>query len=72
MQQFQSLKHWVILQRQPWSTYQSSPVGETNQPVVKCEPDQLSIPDDGTDVWEIDAKHLKFENMIASGSYGDL
>ncbi|CAN1192552.1 Serine/threonine-protein kinase STY46 [Linum perenne] len=35
-------------------------------------PDCLLIPNDGTDVWEIDIKQLKFENMVASGSYGDL
>ncbi|XVF00828.1 hypothetical protein REPUB_Repub04eG0035700 [Reevesia pubescens] len=32
----------------------------------------VAIPNDGTDVWEIDPRHLKFENKVASGSYGDL
>ncbi|KAM7516080.1 hypothetical protein LguiA_005663 [Lonicera macranthoides] len=32
----------------------------------------LKIPTDGTDVWEIDASLLKFENKVASGSFGDL
>lgn len=50
----------------------SSNEGEHNQIVVKCEPDRLTIPNDGTDVWEIDPQLLKFENKIASGSYGDL
>ncbi|XVF62251.1 hypothetical protein PTKIN_Ptkin08bG0202400 [Pterospermum kingtungense] len=35
-------------------------------------PNCVEIPTDGTDVWEIDASHLKIENKIASGSYGDL
>lgn len=62
----------MIVQRQPWPTFQSSPVSETDHSGIKCEPDHLTIPDDGTDVWEIDLKHLKFEKMVASGSYGDL
>ncbi|KAE8654350.1 ACT-like protein tyrosine kinase family protein isoform 2 [Hibiscus syriacus] len=32
----------------------------------------VAIPNDGIDVWEIDPRHLKFENKVASGSYGDL
>ncbi|GMJ05640.1 serine/threonine/tyrosine kinase 46 [Hibiscus trionum] len=32
----------------------------------------VAIPNDGTDVWEIDSRHLKLENKVASGSYGDL
>jgi hypothetical protein len=32
----------------------------------------LKIPNDGTDVWEIDISLLKFENKVASGSFGDL
>ncbi|XP_077220918.1 serine/threonine-protein kinase STY46-like isoform X2 [Tasmannia lanceolata] len=32
----------------------------------------VKIPTDGTDVWEIDVRLLKFENKVASGSYGDL
>ncbi|XP_071695955.1 serine/threonine-protein kinase STY17-like [Rutidosis leptorrhynchoides] len=34
--------------------------------------DHVKIPTDGTDVWEIDAKMLKFENKVASGTFGDL
>ncbi|KAK6916770.1 Serine-threonine/tyrosine-protein kinase, catalytic domain [Dillenia turbinata] len=41
---------------------------EPNSP----SPDYLTIPNDGTDVWEIDVNLLKFENKVASGSYGDL
>ncbi|KAG8076557.1 hypothetical protein GUJ93_ZPchr0006g43086 [Zizania palustris] len=32
----------------------------------------VEIPTDGTDVWEIDVKLLKFGNKVASGSNGDL
>ncbi|KAI7739678.1 hypothetical protein M8C21_020545 [Ambrosia artemisiifolia] len=32
----------------------------------------VKIPTDGTDVWEIDAKLLQFENKVASGTFGDL
>ncbi|EPS65901.1 hypothetical protein M569_08870, partial [Genlisea aurea] len=32
----------------------------------------LTIPSDGTDVWEIDPHLLEFEAKVASGSYGDL
>ncbi|XP_052192340.1 serine/threonine-protein kinase STY46-like isoform X6 [Diospyros lotus] len=39
---------------------------------IKGEPDHLTIPTDGTDVWEIDPKLLNFGTKIASGSYGDL
>ncbi|TYJ10108.1 hypothetical protein E1A91_A11G185800v1 [Gossypium mustelinum] len=35
-------------------------------------PSCVEIPTDGTDVWEIDARQLKIENRIASGSYADL
>ncbi|RAL46487.1 hypothetical protein DM860_004766 [Cuscuta australis] len=32
----------------------------------------VKIPTDGTDDWEIDACKLKFENKVASGTFGDL
>lgn len=61
------------IERQAWPKPQSlSPVGELDHAGIKCEPDYLTIPNDGTDVWEIDPKRLKFGNKIASGSYGDL
>ncbi|KAE8008835.1 hypothetical protein FH972_005308 [Carpinus fangiana] len=61
------------IERQAWpNPRSSSTVGELDQTVIKCGPDHLTIPNDGTDVWEIDPKHLKFGNKIASGSYGDL
>lgn len=49
----------------------SSPVGELDI-TTKCELDRVEIPTDGTDVWEINPRHLKFEHKVASGSYGDL
>lgn len=50
----------------------SFPPGGHGEVVIKCEPDHLTIPSDGMDVWEIDTRHLKFEHKVASGSYGDL
>ncbi|KAI9124159.1 hypothetical protein K1719_005459 [Acacia pycnantha] len=65
-------KEVLLIERQAWPIQQSvSSVGEPDQG-VKCDPDHLTIPNDGTDVWEIDPKHLKFGSKIASGSYGDL
>ncbi|CAI9769782.1 unnamed protein product [Fraxinus pennsylvanica] len=49
-----------------------SPLRDHEKVEIKCEPDHLRIPNDGTDVWEIDPKLLKFEHKVASGSYGDL
>ncbi|KAB2043223.1 hypothetical protein ES319_D01G001500v1 [Gossypium barbadense] len=39
---------------------------------TKGDQNYVAIPNDGSDVWEIDPRHLKFENKVASGSYGDL
>ncbi|XP_075673562.1 serine/threonine-protein kinase STY46-like isoform X1 [Castanea sativa] len=61
------------LERQAWPNPQPlPPVGKLDLAKIKCEPDHLTIPNDGTDVWEIDPNHLTFGNKIASGSYGDL
>ncbi|XP_022896680.1 serine/threonine-protein kinase STY46-like isoform X1 [Olea europaea var. sylvestris] len=49
-----------------------SPHSDHEKVEIKCEPNHLRIPNDGTDVWEIDPKLLKFEHKVASGSYGDL
>ncbi|XP_058098391.1 serine/threonine-protein kinase STY46-like isoform X2 [Magnolia sinica] len=49
-----------------------SSVKEHVQAIMECVPEHVKIPTDGTDVWEIDAMLLKFENKVASGSYGDL
>ncbi|KAI4350242.1 hypothetical protein L6164_004715 [Bauhinia variegata] len=66
-------KEVLKIERQTWPIHQSlSPVGEPDQEGMKCEPDHLTIPSDGTDVWEIDPKHLIYENRIADGLYAEL
>ncbi|XP_009355586.2 serine/threonine-protein kinase STY46 [Pyrus x bretschneideri] len=63
----------VLKIERPWPpTHQSSSGSEHNQVVIKTEPVHLQIPNDGTDVWEIDPRQLKFGNKVASGSCGDL
>ncbi|KAM1003253.1 hypothetical protein ACFX2C_003601 [Malus domestica] len=64
----------VIKIERPWPpTHQASSFGsEHDQVVIKTEPDHLEIPNDGTDVWELDPRQLKFGNKVASGSCGDL
>ncbi|KAM2621680.1 hypothetical protein TB2_026402 [Malus domestica] len=47
-------------------------IGEDNQTRDESFPSCIEIPTDGTDVWEIDARQLKFENKVGSGSFGDL
>uniref|UniRef100_A0A7N0T0N7 non-specific serine/threonine protein kinase n=1 Tax=Kalanchoe fedtschenkoi TaxID=63787 RepID=A0A7N0T0N7_KALFE len=49
-----------------------SSASEHDQSGSAHESDFVAIPNDGTDVWEIDYRQLKFESKIASGSYGDL
>ncbi|XP_072979791.1 serine/threonine-protein kinase STY46-like [Typha angustifolia] len=49
-----------------------SPTMENIQAGGNLPSDHVEIPTDGTDVWEIDFKLLKFGNKVASGSYGDL
>ena len=64
---------WCCFQTQGRFAQKSlSPVKEPDQEGKKCKSDQLTIPNDGTDVWEIDPKHLTYGNQIASGSYGEL
>lgn len=61
------------MQKQSWPNHHSSSsIGEQEETGIKCEHDFLTIPNDGTDVWEIDVSQLKFGNKVASGSYGDL
>ncbi|KAL1565869.1 Serine/threonine-protein kinase sty46 [Salvia divinorum] len=60
-------------QKCSWPHLESLPLlNEQRQIKVKCEYEQLTIPNDATDVWEIDPQLLKFESKVASGSYGDL
>ncbi|XP_034897845.1 serine/threonine-protein kinase STY46 isoform X1 [Populus alba] len=49
-----------------------SKIEDQEQFRIKYDTNHVAIPNDGTDVWEIDPKYLKFENQVASGSYGDL
>lgn len=44
-----------------------------HQPLeVSPSSDFVQIPADAVDVWEIDPRLLKFEQKLASGSFGDL
>lgn len=62
-----------VFRIEAWSNHRSPSPSSEHQPTGKKNlPDHVAIPCDGTDVWEIDAKNLKFENKVASGSYGDL
>ncbi|XP_058213886.1 serine/threonine-protein kinase STY46-like [Rhododendron vialii] len=47
-------------------------IDKQEQIVIPREIDHLKIPNDGTDVWEIDPRLLKFGKQVASGTYGDL
>ncbi|KAL2522291.1 ACT-like protein tyrosine kinase family protein [Forsythia ovata] len=49
-----------------------SPDGELRQTGTICPGNRVDIPSDGSDVWEIDANLLKFENRVATGSNSDL
>ncbi|WCJ39939.1 ACT-like protein tyrosine kinase family protein [Euphorbia peplus] len=61
------------IERHNWpSNHSSSPTSELEKIQIKSDADYVAIPSDGTDVWEIDPQNLKFENKVASGSYGDL
>ena len=62
-----------LLQKNSWPNAQNLPsLSEIDPLSIKREADHLTIPSDGTDVWEINPQLLKFESKIASGSYGDL
>lgn len=42
-------------------------MGEQEEIGIKRESDFVTMPNDGTNVWEIDVRKLKFENKVASG-----
>lgn len=65
-------KEVLKIENQSWPNKIASSVDVNEQTPIKCETDHLTIPNDGTDVWEIDPQQLKFECKVASGSYGDL
>ncbi|KAF9621751.1 hypothetical protein IFM89_027605 [Coptis chinensis] len=63
----------VKIEKKPLSNQDSlSSIIEHAQTGTKANPDHVKIPNDETDVWEIDVRLLKFEKKVASGSYGDL
>ncbi|KAK2974310.1 hypothetical protein RJ640_026871 [Escallonia rubra] len=66
-------KEVMKIEKQSWPHQRlSSSFSESERGGINSETDHLTIPYDGTDVWEIDPRQLKFENKVASGSYGDL
>ncbi|KAL0422948.1 UNVERIFIED_CONTAM: Serine/threonine-protein kinase STY46 [Sesamum latifolium] len=66
-------KEVLKIEKNSWpSPHSLAPLSEQEQIETKHESNHLTIPNDGTDVWEIDPQFLKFESKIASGSYGDL
>ncbi|KAF5745793.1 ACT-like protein tyrosine kinase family protein isoform 1 [Tripterygium wilfordii] len=66
-------KEALKIENQAWPGPRSySPSRENEQAGLQSDTNHVPIPNDGTDVWEIDPKHLKFGNKVASGSYGDL
>lgn len=65
--EIQNIERQACFKPHPWS-----PITENISAGESSHPDHVQIPTDGTDVWEIDFKMLKFENKLASGSYGDL
>ncbi|XP_058090771.1 serine/threonine-protein kinase STY46-like isoform X2 [Magnolia sinica] len=66
-------KEILKIEKQAWSKPRSLPAISNNvQTSMESVPEHVKIPTDGTDVWEIDVRLLKFENKVASGSFGDL
>ncbi|XVE67212.1 hypothetical protein DITRI_Ditri08aG0142000 [Diplodiscus trichospermus] len=66
-------KEVLKLEKQSWLKQHSfSPTRDFEETRTNGDQNYVTIPSDGTDVWEIDPRHLKFENKVASGSYGDL
>ncbi|CAL5086776.1 unnamed protein product [Urochloa decumbens] len=56
-----------------WLLVQSMAARMDHQPLeVSPSSDFVQIPADAADVWEIDPRLLKFEQKLASGSFGDL
>lgn len=43
-----------------------------NKQIPSVPSDNVKIPSDGDDVWEIDVSLLKFDSKVGSGSFGDL
>ncbi|KAI3902623.1 hypothetical protein MKW98_012475 [Papaver atlanticum] len=65
---------WRI-ENQSWSNHHPMTSNDEHlneQTEMEIVPDHVKIPCDGTDVWEINARLLTFENKVGSGSFGDL
>ncbi|KAK3029140.1 hypothetical protein RJ639_039695 [Escallonia herrerae] len=65
-------KEILKTKEQAWKQLSLPTTSEHGQTVSVSTTDCVRIPTDGTDVWEINANLLKFENKVASGSFGDL
>ncbi|KAJ8772678.1 hypothetical protein K2173_027855 [Erythroxylum novogranatense] len=66
------LKLTYAMQKYSSSKSQVQPVIEQQQSGIKPITSHVMIPADQIDVWEIDTSLLRYENKIASGSYGDM
>ncbi|KAL3527264.1 hypothetical protein ACH5RR_011920 [Cinchona calisaya] len=66
------LQKEITLAKQPSSEHTPSTITENDQKGSPSTSEYVKIPTDEIDVWEIDARKLKFENRIASGAFGDL
>jgi len=56
-----------------WPLVQSMSARIDHQPLeVSASSNFVQIPVDAADVWEVDPRLLKFEQKLASGSFGDL
>jgi len=56
-----------------WPLVPSMSARMDHQPLeVSPSSDFVQIPADAADVWEVDLRLLKFEQKLASGSFGDL
>ncbi|MBA0861663.1 hypothetical protein Goshw_030153, partial [Gossypium schwendimanii] len=67
-----ALEKEILKSKEQSYSRKSSIMTEHVKERVVSLPSCVEIPTDGTDVWEIDARQLKIENRIASGSYADL
>ncbi|KAL1073000.1 hypothetical protein V6Z11_D11G191000 [Gossypium hirsutum] len=67
-----ALEKEILKSKEQSYSRKSSVMTEHVKERVVSLPSCVEIPTDGTNVWEIDARQLKIENRIASGSYADL
>ena len=64
---------WLLMQYRAWPLVQSMSARIDHQPLeVSASSNFVQIPVDAADVWEVDPRLLKFEQKLASGSFGDL